>query len=78
MIKSMQIQIIKNAVKFHFQIHKDKLVSLAEKLEAQQKKYSKPYCPCQMVRNEDTVCPCKYMRVNNSCRCGLYYKEVKK
>ena len=30
------------------------------------------YCPCMTLRNFDTVCPCKYMRTKNVCRCGLY------
>lgn len=30
------------------------------------------YCPCQPSKTQDTLCPCKYMRKYNTCRCGLY------
>lgn len=30
------------------------------------------YCPCFPQHNQDTICPCKYMRKMNVCRCGLY------
>lgn len=30
------------------------------------------YCPCVMVQNEDTICPCKKMREDNKCCCRLY------
>lgn len=32
------------------------------------------YCPCQPSKTHDTLCPCKYMRKYNTCRCGLYVK----
>lgn len=33
------------------------------------------YCPCKIVRNEDTKCPCKEfreMKKGSVCHCGLY------
>ena len=30
------------------------------------------YCPCYPQHNKDTICPCKYMRTKEVCRCGLY------
>ena len=30
------------------------------------------HCPCQVDKNEDTVCPCKAYREKNECLCGLY------
>jgi len=30
------------------------------------------YCPCVVSRSEDTICPCKKMREENKCICGLY------
>lgn len=35
------------------------------------------YCPCAMVKNEDTKCMCKSFREQESglCHCGLYFKE---
>lgn len=35
------------------------------------------YCPCQPNQTSDTICPCKYMKVHNACRCGLFKKESK-
>lgn len=34
------------------------------------------YCPCSLVKNEDTKCMCKEFREMKSgmCHCGLYYK----
>lgn len=35
------------------------------------------YCPCRLVKNEDTKCPCKEFRESNEsgkCHCGLYIK----
>lgn len=32
------------------------------------------YCPCQPSKTPDTLCPCKYMRQYNTCRCGLYVR----
>ena len=34
------------------------------------------YCPCLIVRNEDTKCPCKAMREEGRCICGLYVNVV--
>jgi len=35
------------------------------------------YCPCRIQKTEDTKCPCKEFREQESgeCHCGLYYKE---
>lgn len=35
------------------------------------------YCPCSLVKNEDTKCMCKEFREMKSgmCHCGLYVKE---
>ncbi|MBS5519643.1 MAG: hypothetical protein KHX13_04840 [Acidaminococcus intestini] len=40
-----------------------------KKLEANQ-----GYCPCLPVKNKDTLCPCKYLRKFQACRCGLYVR----
>lgn len=34
------------------------------------------YCPCAIERNEDTLCPCKDFREQESgvCYCGRYEK----
>ena len=33
------------------------------------------YCPCLILKNEDTKCPCKDVRETYECRCGLFVKE---
>ena len=36
------------------------------------------FCPCRLVRNEDTKCMCKEFRESTTegyCHCGLFYKE---
>jgi len=34
------------------------------------------YCPCKLLKNEDTKCMCKEFREQPSgeCHCGLYIK----
>ncbi len=34
------------------------------------------FCPCSLVKNADTKCPCKDFRemTEGMCRCGLYIK----
>ena len=33
------------------------------------------YCPCVIVQNEDTICPCKKMREESKCCCKLYINK---
>lgn len=35
------------------------------------------YCPCSIIKNEDTKCMCKEFREmeTGSCHCGLYIKD---
>lgn len=35
------------------------------------------YCPCRIIKNEDTLCMCKEFREGpiGPCHCGLYIKE---
>lgn len=35
------------------------------------------YCPCELIKNEDTKCPCKNFREQKNegeCHCGRYKK----
>ena len=35
------------------------------------------YCPCKLIKNEETKCPCREFREQNyegECHCGLYIK----
>jgi ferredoxin-thioredoxin reductase catalytic subunit len=38
----------------------------------------KRYCPCSILKSDDTVCPCKEFRKDKEakkCHCGLYIRE---
>ncbi len=54
-------------------LNKDKelVKSIREKL-----KESNGFCPCRLVKNEDTKCMCKEFReqTEGECHCGLYVK----
>lgn len=42
-------------------------------------KESGGFCPCSLVKNEDTKCMCKDFREQREsgfCHCKLYYKKV--
>lgn len=34
-----------------------------------------PHCPCMIVENDDTICPCKPCREKGICICKLYIRE---
>lgn len=46
-------------------------------LAKNKEKYGKRYCPCSLVRDDDTVCMCKKFRdapKGTTCHCGIYTK----
>lgn len=45
-------------------------------LKKNKDKYGKKYCPCSLVREDDTVCMCKEFREMEEgiCHCQLYIK----
>ena len=45
-------------------------------LEENKRLYGKAYCPCSILRNENTICMCKEFREQKigSCHCGKYIK----
>lgn len=38
-------------------------------------KENKGFCPCMIIKNDDTKCPCLDKREKDICICGLYIKE---
>lgn len=50
------------------------VMTVLEKLGQNQTKYGAPYCPCLPTHSEATICPCRYMREMQACRCGLYVR----
>lgn len=51
------------------------VVSTLEKLADNHTRYGAPYCPCLPNHSEATICPCRYMREMQACRCGLYVRK---
>ena len=51
--------------------NKELVKSIKEKL-----KENNGFCPCRLVKNEDTKCMCKEFReqTEGECHCGLYVK----
>lgn len=65
-----------NAQKYGMKVNPKVYTTLAvmDKLKENQITYGAPYCPCLPTHNEDTICPCRYMREMKACRCGLYVR----
>lgn len=68
--------LLENSKKYGMTINSDarRVDTVLMKLQDNKIKYGKTYCPCMPNHNEDTICPCKYMRRYKVCRCGLYVK----
>lgn len=43
-------------------------------LEHNKEAHGARYCPCRLDRVKDTICPCRPMRENQVCECGLFVK----
>lgn len=50
-------------------------IELANQIRAKLRENS-GYCPCKIIKNEDTLCMCKEFREQDigECHCGLYIK----
>ena len=53
-------------------------IELANQIRAKLRENS-GYCPCKIIKNEDTLCMCKEFREQDvgECHCGLYIKTEK-
>lgn len=69
----MLLQSIKERKHYEL-VTEDAIDRLAPKFKRQLEAYGEMYCPCQSQRSMDTLCPCKYMRTQGACRCGLFKK----
>lgn len=67
--------VIKQAEKYNMEINLARVNEILYKLSANETKFGAPYCPCLNSHTEDAICPCKYMRKQQACRCGLYVSE---
>lgn len=64
-----------NAIKYGMKVNEDRKDAISAALVKQLNRHGKAYCPCSVLKNEDTLCPCKEMREEKNCHCGLYVKE---
>ena len=39
-------------------------------------KQNNGFCPCKIEKIPDNKCPCKDLRENGDCCCGLYIKDI--
>lgn len=39
-------------------------------------KQNNGYCVCKVEKTPDNKCPCKDLRENGECCCGLYVKDI--
>ena len=47
-------------------------------LKRNKDKFGKRYCPCSLLKTDDTVCMCKEFRdapTGTTCHCGIYRKR---
>lgn len=44
-------------------------------LDKREEKYGARYCPCKLDRTLDNICPCKELRVDRKCSCGLFKEK---
>ena len=58
-----------------YTINETRLPTMVDKFTKQVEETWQMYCPCQVGQSKDTICPCKYMKEHNACRCGLFKKE---
>ena len=67
----------RNAQRYGMRVNPDtgRVMYLLSRLGENEITYGKPYCPCLPQHTEDTLCPCRYMRKYQVCRCGLYLKD---
>ena len=59
-------------MKIRLNTDKEYVKNIREKLKA-----NSGYCPCKIIKNEDTKCICKEFLEQGlgPCHCGLYIKE---
>lgn len=51
---------------------------IAKALDDADAKYGERYCPCSVLKNQHTICPCQQFRCNpnlKECHCKLYIRE---
>ena len=71
-IKAFEVYAEKNGLK----INPDRVDDVINGLAMKKEKFGIAYCPCipTYVHSVDTICPCKPLRENGECLCGLFIK----
>ena len=60
------------AAKFELSDDLGHVKKIRESLKKIKEVYGERYCPCNLERSSDTICPCKDYRETGKCRCKLY------
>ena len=63
------------AAKFDKEVNEERRDLMEKKLKKMEDEFGERYCPCHNQKNEDTICPCRYLRDYNVCRCGLFVNK---
>jgi ferredoxin-thioredoxin reductase catalytic subunit len=43
-----------------------------EGLRENVRRHGKPYCPCRLIRNDQSICHCLEFRTTGHCHCQLF------
>ena len=65
-------QVLGGKAEFELSSDLGQVKKVREALEKRKEKYGEKYCPCQIDRTPDTICPCKTYRETGNCQCKLY------
>ncbi len=77
-IKKLIKEYKQHAEKNGFRLNPDKKVveSLIKTLIKNEEKFGKKYCPCRIIHNDESVCPCVYhkkeIKEQGHCHCFLF------
>jgi ferredoxin-thioredoxin reductase catalytic subunit len=68
----------KNAKELYYVVNEEMAPLIAKGLQKKLEKFGELYCPCVLVRDENTICPCNDFKNSSSreCHCKLYFKNI--
>ena len=78
-LKNIKDYIYKNAELLYYGVNEEAVDIVAKGLKFKNDKFGELFCPCVIVRDEDTVCPCNDFKRSDAkeCHCKLYTKRTK-
>jgi ferredoxin-thioredoxin reductase catalytic subunit len=62
----------KVAKKYNVVVNEENKDVVLEGLERNKTLYGASYCPCRLIRDKDTICPCTEFRTTKQCHCNLF------